>query len=97
MGHSTRCAAALSGLPSSEAALRVQQYGPNAMWSSRPRTILLICSLADLFVVPTLAFAGILLVPLPLSLIPGVLGGALVFAFALDAVKARLFPTLGMK
>ena len=67
------------------------------IWSSRPSSIVLVCSLADLLIVPTLAFAGILMAPLPLSIILGIVVAAVVFAFALDEVKARLFHLLGMK
>jgi H+-transporting ATPase len=67
------------------------------IWSSRPSTIVLICSLADLLIVPSMAFAGILMAPLPLSVILSVFAAALVFAFILDAVKARIFRVLQME
>jgi len=67
------------------------------IWSSRPSTIVLICSLADLLIVPTLAFAGVLMAPLPISIILGLFATAVVFAFVLDEVKARLFHVLGMR
>ena len=67
------------------------------IWSSRPSEIVLACSLADLLIVPTLAFAGVLMAPLPLSIILSVFATAAVFAFALDEAKARLFHALGMK
>lgn len=67
------------------------------IWSSRPSTIVLVCSLADLLIVPTLAFAGVLMAPLPLAIILGVFAATVVFAFLLDEVKARLFHALHMK
>jgi H+-transporting ATPase len=67
------------------------------IWSSRPSEIVLACSLADLLIVPTLAFAGVLMAPLPLSIILSVFATAIVFAFALDEAKARLFHALGMR
>ncbi|WP_454628526.1 HAD-IC family P-type ATPase [Bradyrhizobium cenepequi] len=67
------------------------------IWSSRPSTIVLISSLADLLIVPSMALAGILMAPLPLSVILSVFAAAVVFAFILDAVKARLFRVLEME
>jgi H+-transporting ATPase len=67
------------------------------IWSSRPSTIVLISSLADLLIVPSMAFAGILMAPLPLSVILSVFAAAVVFAFILDAVKARIFRVLEME
>jgi hypothetical protein len=54
-------------------------------------------SLADLLIVPSMAFAGILMAPLPLSVILTVFAAAIVFAFILDAVKARIFRALEME
>jgi H+-transporting ATPase len=67
------------------------------IWSSRPSTIVLVSSLADLLIVPTLAYAGILMAPLPLSVILCLFATAVVFAFVLDEVKARVFRALGMR
>lgn len=67
------------------------------IWSSRPSTIVLACSLADLLIVPTPAFTGILMAPLPISIILGVFATAIVFALALDEVKARVFRALNMR
>jgi H+-transporting ATPase len=67
------------------------------IWSSRPSTIVLISSLADLLIVPSMAFAGILMASLPLSVILSVFAGAVVFAFILDAVKASIFRVLEME
>jgi H+-transporting ATPase len=67
------------------------------IWSSRPSAIVLVCSLADLFIVPTLAFAGALMAPLPLSIILTLFATAVVFAFALDEVKAHVFHALDMQ
>jgi H+-transporting ATPase len=44
-----------------------------------------------------MAFAGILMAPLPLSVILTVFAAAIVFAFILDAVKARIFRALEME
>ncbi len=67
------------------------------IWSSRPSNIVLVCSLADLLIVPTLAFSGFLMAPLSLSIILALFAAAFVFAFALDEVKARVFHALDMR
>ena len=50
--------------------------------------------LADLLIIPTLACAGILMAPLSLPIILGVFATTVVFAFALDEAKARVFHAL---
>jgi H+-transporting ATPase len=67
------------------------------IWSSRPSLIVLVCSIADLLIVPTLAFAGVLMAPLSLSIILGVFALAFLFAFVLDEVKTGVFSALEMK
>jgi H+-transporting ATPase len=46
--------------------------------------------------VPSLAFGGILMAPLPLKIILGVFAAAVVFAFVLDQVKVGIFRLLQM-
>jgi len=67
------------------------------IWSSRPSTIVLVSSIADLLIIPTLAFAGVLMAPLSLSIILGIFAATVVFAFVLDEVKARVFSALGLR
>jgi H+-transporting ATPase len=67
------------------------------MWSSRPSAIVLASSVADLLIVPTMAYAGILMAPLSLRIILSVFGAAVGFAFVLDALKARIFRALSME
>jgi H+-transporting ATPase len=67
------------------------------IWSSRPSSIVLAASLADILIVPTLAFCGILMAPLRLPVILAVFAAAIVFAFVLDEVKARIFRVLNMQ
>jgi H+-transporting ATPase len=67
------------------------------MLSSRPSTIVLASSVADLLIVPTMAYAGILMAPLSLRIILSVFSAAVVFAFVLDELKARIFRALDMK
>jgi H+-transporting ATPase len=67
------------------------------IWSSWPSTIVIACSIADLLIVPTLALTGTLMAPLSFRVVAGLFAAAIVFAFALDAVKAVVFRTLGMR
>jgi H+-transporting ATPase len=67
------------------------------MWSSKPSAIVLASSVADLLIVPTMAYAGILMAPLPLQIILSVFGAAVPFAFVLDELKTRIFRALDMK
>ncbi|MGA7807332.1 MAG: divalent cation transporter, partial [Bradyrhizobium sp.] len=66
------------------------------LWSSRPSTIVLLCSLLDITIIPTLALSGILMAPLGLPIIASVFAGAVVFAFVLDGVKSLIFKVLKM-
>ncbi len=66
------------------------------IWSSRPSAIVLASSVADLLIVPSLAFAGILMAPLPLKVILSLFAAAAVFAFLLDQVKVGIFRLLRM-
>lgn len=67
------------------------------IWSSRPSAVVLASSVADLSIVPTMAYAGILMSPLPLRIILSVFGTTVAFAFILDAAKARIFRALDMQ
>ena len=66
------------------------------IWSSKPSAIVLASSVADLAIVPSLAFGGILMAPLPLKIILSVFAAAVVFAFLLDQVKVSIFRLLRM-
>ena len=66
------------------------------MWSSRPSGIVVLASIADMLIIPTLAANGILMTALPLPLIGGAFAAAVVLAFALDAVKVVTFRALKM-
>ncbi|HZR87372.1 MAG TPA: HAD-IC family P-type ATPase [Bradyrhizobium sp.] len=67
------------------------------IWSSRPSRIVLLCSLADLLLVPGLAVFGILMAPLSPWIVASLFAGAVVFALLLDEVKVRLFRVLDMR
>jgi len=66
------------------------------LWSSRPSLIVVLCSMADMLIIPTLAAKGIFMRALPLQVIIGVFGSAIVLAFVLDALKAIIFRSLRM-
>ncbi len=66
------------------------------MWASRPSTIVVASSVADILVIPFLAWRGILMAPLPLSWIGGLFGSAVALALLLDAAKMELFRRLRM-
>ena len=66
------------------------------LWSSRPSTIVILASVADVLIIPTLAVNGLLMAPLPIAVIVGVGIAAIVLAFTLDWVKALLFGWLKM-
>jgi H+-transporting ATPase len=66
------------------------------LWSSRPSTIVFLCSLVDIMIIPTLALNGILMAPLGLSIIVSVFFASVVYAFALDGVKSLIFKALKM-
>ncbi|MBU6464252.1 MAG: HAD-IC family P-type ATPase [Proteobacteria bacterium] len=67
------------------------------IWASRPSTTVLLCSMADLLIVPSLALVGFLMAPLSRTIILGVAGASVLFAFALDEVKVRIFAALDMR
>jgi H+-transporting ATPase len=64
------------------------------LWGMRPSVWLVASSVADISIASILAVAGIAMTPLSSLVIAGVLGAALAFAFALDAVKVPLFARL---
>jgi H+-transporting ATPase len=61
------------------------------MWNSRPSLLMMMFSAADIAVVSTLAIFGILMRPLPASLVLALFAATLVFALLLDQVKVALF------
>jgi H+-transporting ATPase len=61
------------------------------LWSSRPSAIVIACSIADILIIPSLAVGGILMAPLPISIVLSILVAAIAFAFVLDAVKFVTF------
>lgn len=66
------------------------------LWSSRPSTIMILASLADMLIIPTLAACGLLMTPLPVKVIGGVLAAAVILAFTLDVLKVEVYRRLQM-
>jgi H+-transporting ATPase len=66
------------------------------LWSSRPSLVVILCSIADLLIVPTLAVNGVLMAPLPLPIVSGIFLACIALAFALDQVKIAIFARLRM-
>jgi H+-transporting ATPase len=62
-----------------------------SFWTSRPSTILLASTAADLVVVGLMAAAGVLMAAVPAVVVLEVFGVALVFMLALDAAKQGLY------
>lgn len=65
-------------------------------WSSWPGKWLLLASLCDLAIVIGLATGGILMAPLPVTVVAGLFVGAVLFALLLDQVKILLFRWLAI-
>jgi hypothetical protein len=64
------------------------------LWSSRPSVWLIAASVADLLIISTLATRGILMKPLPVSVVAILFAVTVVFCFVLDLIKVRLFDRL---
>ena len=60
-------------------------------WSSRPASVMLFASLADVAIVASLAIGGVLMTPLPPAIVGILVIATLVFALALDFVKIAVF------
>ena len=66
------------------------------IWSSWPSIWLVLSSVADVLIFGWLATRGVLMAPLPLSVVMAVFAAAAVFAFFLDGVKTVVFKRLKM-
>ncbi len=67
-----------------------------ALWSSWPSGVFLLASVADLALIALLATQGLLMSPLPLSVVAGVFAAAVLFALILDRVKLATFRWFGV-
>jgi len=61
------------------------------IWSSKPSRLVIASTVGDVLGISAIAVAGIAMTAVPLSIVAGVLTAAIVFAFALDAVKVPTF------
>jgi H+-transporting ATPase len=66
------------------------------IWSSRPSRTVILSSVADVLIIPSLAIRGVLMAPLPVSVVAGIFVAAIALAFVLDTVKAAVFSRLKM-
>ncbi len=61
------------------------------LWSSRPSLIVIVSTILDFLIIGTLAIGGILMAPLPISIVASIFAAAIVLAFVMDQVKVWLF------
>jgi H+-transporting ATPase len=66
------------------------------IWSSRPSLIVILSSIADMLIIPSMAVRGVLMAPLPLRIVGGIFLASFALALALDQVKVALFSRLRM-
>ncbi len=66
------------------------------LWSSLPGRWLVASSIIDLTIISVLATNGFLMTAIPIWILVGVFGAAIIFAFVLDAVKSVLFHRLAV-
>ena len=66
------------------------------LWSSRPGSWLIASSLLDITLFSTLAIQGILMTPLPATIVACIFGAAIVLGFCLDTVRVMLFRRLAI-
>jgi H+-transporting ATPase len=68
--------------------------GRQTVWGPRPSFLLALSSVGDILIISVLASAGILMKPLPISIVAGTFLAAVVFGFALNVVKIPVFRRL---
>ncbi len=66
------------------------------LWGSRPTVWLVSSSVADVFIISTLALRGIAMAPLPFSVLTTELGAAVAFGLILSTVKIPVFARLNI-
>ena len=66
------------------------------LWSSWPSRTVILTSVADVLLIPTLVGFGWLMPRLPVGIIAGLFAAAVALAFVLDQVKTLLFRRLVM-
>ena len=70
--------------------------GRQHLWGLRPSIWLVLCSMADVFIISALAAFGIAMAPLPVAVIACEFAAAIVFGAILDVVKIPIFARLGI-
>jgi H+-transporting ATPase len=70
--------------------------GRQHLWGLRPSLMLVLSSVADVLIIPTLAIFGVAMAPLPLAVVACEFAGAIVFGLVLDVVKIPVFGRLGI-
>ena len=68
--------------------------GRHHLWGLRPTIWLVLSSVADILIISTLAFLGIAMAPLSLSVIGGEFAAAIIFGLILTGVKVPVFARL---
>jgi H+-transporting ATPase len=64
------------------------------LWSSRPAPIMLLASLCDVLLVASLAAGGVLMSPLPITVIALLAATTIVFTLAMDSIKLAVYARL---
>jgi len=64
------------------------------LWGLRPSMALVLCSVADMVIIPMLAIYGIAMAPLPAVVIACEFAAAIVFGIVLDVIKIPVFARL---
>jgi H+-transporting ATPase len=64
------------------------------LWGLRPTAWLVSSSVLDLLIISAMALRGIAMTPLPLTILAGELGAAIIFGLILDAIKIPIFARL---
>ncbi len=68
--------------------------GRQHLWGLRPSVWLVLSSVADVLIIPTMAVLGIAMTPLPLAVVAGEFAVAIAFGLAMDGVKIPVFARL---
>ena len=69
----------------------------NRLWHSLPSRWLILSSAADIVVVSLMATSGILMAPIPWSVVSSLLAVVLVFLFVIDGLKVHVFRRFGVR
>jgi hypothetical protein len=70
--------------------------GRQHLWRLRPSLMLVLCSVADVLIIPMLAIYGIAMAPLPLAVVASEFAAAIAFGLVLDLVKIPVFTRLNI-